>query len=184
MFIQPNSAKGKILSSETSYTGHIFKVTNNQVKTPDGLTVQRDLIEHAPAVALLAITADDQVLINREYRIGINAEAYALPAGMIDAGETPLQAAKRELEEETGYLAQSLTPLCTVRSSEGMTDEVVHLFLASVDRDIQAAKHFDQDEFVTSEFVPLNDVLEAVKDGRIASAQSVSAISYYMAFVR
>jgi ADP-ribose pyrophosphatase len=184
MFIQSDTAKGKILSSTTSYTGHIFKVTNHQVQTPDGLTVQRDLIEHAPAVALLAITDDDQVLVNREYRIGINAEAYALPAGLINAGETPLQAAKRELEEETGYLAQSLTPLCAVRSSEGMTDEVVHLFLASVDRDKHVAKHFDQDEFVTSEFVPLNEVLEAVKDGRIASAQSVSAISYYMAFVR
>ncbi|WP_125707896.1 NUDIX hydrolase [Lacticaseibacillus porcinae] len=184
MFIQSDSAKGKILSSEISYTGHIFNVTNNQVQTPDGLTVQRDLIEHAPAVALLAITDDDQVLINREYRIGINAEAYALPAGLIDEGETPQQAAKRELEEETGYLAQSLTPLCAVRSSEGMTDEVVHLFLAAVDPEKKAAKHFDQDEFVTSAFVPLKEVLEAVQDGRIASAQSVSAISYYMAFVR
>lgn len=184
MFIEPKGTKGEILSSTTSYTGHIFKVTNNQVKTPDGLTIQRDLIKHAPAVALLAITEDDQVLINREYRIGINAEAYALPAGLIDAGETPLQAAKRELEEETGYLAQALTPLCAVRSSEGMTDEVVHLFLASIDTTKRAAKHFDQDEFVTSQLVPLTEVLDAVKDGRIASAQSVSAISYYMAFVR
>lgn len=184
MFIQSDTAKGQIQSSSTAYTGHIFKVIKNIVKTPDGLQVDRDLVKHDPAVALLAITSDDQVLINREYRIGINAEAYALPAGLIDAGETPLQAAKRELEEETGYIAQSLTPLCAVRSSEGMTDEVVHLFLASVDRDKHAAKHFDQDEFVTSEFVPLNEVLEAVKDGRIASAQSVSAISYYMAFVR
>ena len=184
MFIQKNTAKGEIQSATTAYSGHIFDVLQQVVKTPDGLTVHRDLIKHAPAVALLALTADDQVLVNREYRVGINAEAYALPAGLINPGEDVLTAAKRELEEETGYLAQSLEAMVAIRSSEGMTDEVVHLILARVDRAKRTAQHFDADEFVTSPFVPLAEVIAAVRDGRIASAQSVAAISYYLAFVR
>ncbi|MFD1485695.1 NUDIX hydrolase [Lacticaseibacillus baoqingensis] len=184
MFIQPTNETGRILAARTAYSGHIFDVIQQTIETPDGLRVERDLIKHAPAVALLAMTADDQVLVNREYRVGINAEAYALPAGLIDPGETPDAAAKRELEEETGYVAQSLQPLCAVRSSEGMTDEVVHLYYAQVDQKKRIKQHFDRDEFVTSQFVPLPDVIAAVQDGRIASAQSVSALSYYLAFVR
>lgn len=184
MFIQKHTQAGHVTSENVAYSGHIFDIVQQQIDTPDGLSVQRDLVRHAPAVALLAMTADDQVLINREYRVGINAEAFALPAGLMDPGESVMQSAKRELEEETGYIAQALTPLCSVRSSEGMTDEVVHLVLAKVDAGKRTAKHFDQDEFVTSQFVPLAEVLAAVQDGRIQSAQSVSAISYYMAFVR
>ncbi|WP_461214477.1 NUDIX hydrolase [Lacticaseibacillus sp. GG6-2] len=184
MFIEEKTAKGEIQSASTKYSGHIFDVVQQVIKTPDGLTVQRDLIKHASAVALLALTADDQVLINREYRVGINAEAYALPAGLIDDGETVMAAAKRELEEETGYLAQSLEEMVAIRSSEGMTDEVVHLILARVDTNKRAQQHFDRDEFVTSRFVPLQEVIQAVRDGRIGSAQSVAAVSYYLAFLR
>ncbi|MCI1985462.1 MAG: NUDIX hydrolase [Lactobacillus sp.] len=184
MFIQPTNETGRILSSRNIYSGHIFNIVQQTIETPDGLRVERELIKHLPAVALLAITADDQVLVNREYRVGINAEAFALPAGLIDPGETPEAAAKRELEEETGYIAQALQPLCAVRSSEGMTDEVVHLYHATIDPSARTPQHFDRDEFVTSELVPLSEVIAAVKDGRIASAQSVSALSYYMAFVR
>lgn len=184
MFIQSDTAKGQILDETLQYTGHIFTIVQQHIATPDGLTVRRELIKHAPAVALLSLTADDEVLINREYRVGINAEAFALPAGLMNPGETVMQSAKRELEEETGYIAQNLEEMCAVRSSEGMTDEVVHLILARVDKTKRTQQHFDQDEFVTSRFVPLADVVAAVQDGRIASAQSVSAISYYMAFMR
>ncbi|WP_125703352.1 NUDIX hydrolase [Lacticaseibacillus daqingensis] len=184
MFLTASHTPGRILASRPVYTGPIFTVAKQTIDTPDGLRVERDLIHHAPAVAILAITPDDQVIVNREYRVGVNRESFALPAGLINPGETPLAAAKRELVEETGYAVQTLTPLCAVHSSEGMTDELVHLMLATIDPTQRTATHFDQDEFVTAQLVPLPTVIAAVKDGRITSAQSVSALSYYMAFCR
>lgn len=184
MFLQASKATGRILSSRSVYAGHIFQIFQQTIDTPDGLRVERDLIKHAPAVAMLALTADDRVLINREYRVAINAEAFALPAGLMDPGEDPETAAKRELHEETGFAPLDVQEMCAVRSSEGMTDEVVHLMLCHVDPDQGGKQDFDQDEFVTSQFVPLADVIDAVKSGLIASAQSVSALSYYLAFIR
>lgn len=184
MFIQPSPQKGRILAATKAYHGYIFDVIQQTIATPDGLTVERDLIKHAPAVAMLALTPADQVLINREYRVGINAESFALPAGLMNPGEDPVQAARRELEEETGYAALELQEMCAIRSSEGMTDELVHLMLARIDPAKRTATHFDQDEFVTSQLVPLSEVVAAVKDGRIGSAQSVGAISYYEAFIK
>ncbi|MCX2454886.1 NUDIX hydrolase [Lacticaseibacillus nasuensis] len=184
MEITRHTAAGDIQAERQLYSGHIFDIVQQTIHTPDGLTVTRDLVKHAPAVALLALTADEQVLVNREYRVGINAESFALPAGLIDPGESVEAAARRELQEETGFVAQTVTEMTAIRSSEGMTDEVVHLMLVTVDPGRRTSKHFDQDEFVTSDFVPLAEVIAAVKDGRMASAQTVSAVSYYLAFVR
>lgn len=184
MFIHASKKKGRILSARTVYSGHIFDIIQQTIDTPDGLRVERDLIKHAPAVAMLALTPDNQVLINREYRVGINAESFALPAGLMDPGEVPTVAAKRELEEETGYVTDDIHEMCAIRSSEGMTDEVVHLMLVHIDPNKRTPKHFDQDEFVTSQLVPLDEVVAAVKSGKIASAQSVGAISYYEAFIK
>ncbi|WP_225047233.1 NUDIX hydrolase [Lacticaseibacillus kribbianus] len=184
MFIETPQPTGRILSSREVYTGPIFSVVKQTIDTPDGLRVTRDLIRHAQAVALLAITPDDRVLVNREYRVGVNREAFALPAGLINAGEDVLTAAARELTEETGFVPGALTEMCAVHSSEGMTDELVHLVLARIDPAETTAKHFDQDEFVQSALVPLDEVVAAVKAGQITSAQSVSALGYYLAFVR
>ncbi|WP_461223960.1 NUDIX hydrolase [Lacticaseibacillus suihuaensis] len=184
MFIETPQPSGRILSSREVYAGPIFSVLQQTIDTPDGLRVTRDLIRHAQAVAMLAITPDDRVLVNREYRVGVNRESFALPAGLINTGETVLAAARRELQEETGYQALDLSELVAVHSSEGMTDELVHLVLATIDPEQTTAKHFDQDEFVQSALVPLEEVKAAVQAGQITSAQSVSALSYYLAFIR
>ena len=86
MFFDHPLAKGTILSETPHYHGPIFDIVTQKIKTPDGLTVKRDLIRHANAVAMLALTHDNRVLINREYRVATNSEVYALPAGLIDAG--------------------------------------------------------------------------------------------------
>jgi len=177
-------AFGQILSEKTMYNGPIFDVKRLQIKTPDQLTVQRDLITHAPAVAMLAMTDDQQVLINREYRVAVNQEVYALPAGLINAGEDVPTAALRELREETGYIGSDPRVMTAIRSSEGMTDELVSLVLVQIDQNNKTVTDFDQDEFVSSKLVPFADVIDAVKQGQIQSAQSVAAVAYYQAFMR
>lgn len=172
---------GKILSSTTAYTGPIFSVQKQQITTPDGLTVSRDLIDHAPAVVILALTADHKrALIGREYRVGVNREAIALPAGLINPGEEPETAARRELAEETGYQVQTLKPLLTITASEGMTNEVQHCFVATIDPEKRTDKHFDADEFVTTSLVAVTDIVAAISQGQITSAQTIATVMYWL----
>ncbi|MFD1317501.1 NUDIX hydrolase [Loigolactobacillus zhaoyuanensis] len=173
---------GQIQTEKHIYHGYIFDLVQRQIKTPDQMTVTRDVILHRPAVAILALTADQQVVINTEYRSGFNQESIALPAGLLNEGENTLAAAPRELSEETGYVAHNLQELTTVASSEGFTDERVTLVLARIDATERVATHFDADEFVNSQLIPLTELVKLIKNGTVQSAQTVAAVSYYLAF--
>ena len=183
MFFDQPLAKGKILSETPHYHGPIFDVVTQHIKTPDGLTVERDLIRHANAVAMLAMTDDGRVLVNREYRVAVNSEVFGLPAGLMDPGEDWQTAASRELREETGYVTHDLQGMTAIRSSQAMTDETVNLVLAHLDLADKTKQDFDQDEFVTSRLVPFSELVAGVKAGKIRSAQTVSAVTYYLAFI-
>lgn len=175
---------GQVLSSQSVYNGPIFKVLQQTIKTPDGLTVHRDLVEHGEAVVMLAMTADrQQVLVNQEYRVGLNGEAIALPTGLIDPGEDLVTAAKRELAEETGYIASDLRLFTSMMASEGFTNERITAVMATIDPNQRTERHFDQDEFVTTNLVPFTDLVTAVRDGEVTSAQTIAAVSYYLAFI-
>ncbi|RRK10114.1 NUDIX hydrolase [Lactiplantibacillus garii] len=175
---------GKILKQTPVYHGPIFDLVKQEIKTPDGLTVERDLIDHGNAVTILALTADDQVVLGSEYRVGRNAETVSLPAGLINGDEDPLVAAKRELQEETGYVAHDSRVMTQISSSEGFTNETVSLILTHIDPTEHAAKHFDHDEYVNTQLVPLTHVIELLKKGQIRSAQGVCALTWYLNFIR
>lgn len=179
--IEFKPSKGTIKSETTAYKGPIFSVKKLQIDTPDGLSVERDLIDHSAAVVILALTKDGkQALLGREYRVGVNREAISLPAGLVNAGEAPDAAARRELAEETGYVVQGLRRLLTITSSEGMTNEVQYCYVATIDPAQRTAKHFDKDEFVTTELVTLDDMVAAIGAGQITSAQTIATVMTYL----
>ncbi|ETY73431.1 NUDIX hydrolase [Lactiplantibacillus fabifermentans T30PCM01] len=175
---------GTVLSKKQVYDGPIFKLYKETIKTPDGLEVERDLIDHGNAVTILAMTADDQVVLGSEYRVGRNAETVSLPAGLINGDEDPLVAAKRELQEETGYVAHDSQVMTAITSSEGFTNETVTLVLTHIDANERAERHFDHDEYVNTQLVPLAEVIAMMKRGEIRSAQGLCALNWYLNFVR
>ncbi len=175
---------GKVLKSTPVYHGPIFDLVKQEIETPDGLKVERDLIDHGNAVTILALTADDQVVLGSEYRVGRNAETVSLPAGLINGDEDPLVAAQRELEEETGYLAHDSQVMTQISSSEGFTNETVSLILTHIDPQEHGQKHFDHDEYVNTKLVPLTEVIAMMKRGEIRSAQGICALSWYLNFIR
>ncbi|KRN27992.1 adp-ribose pyrophosphatase [Lactobacillus selangorensis] len=175
---------GQVQASKNVFSGRIFDVVQEKIKTPDDLIVERDLVKHQPAVNILAITADDQVLMNAEYRVGVNKEAIAFPAGLINPGEDVLAAAKREVLEETGYEIGEPHIMTTVTSSEGFTDEKVTLVFAELKNKAPIATHFDEDEYVNSQLVPLQQVIEWVRTNKITSSQAISSLLYYLQFIR
>lgn len=185
MAIFPKAGRaGKILAQEDLYQGPIFNLVKQTIETPDGLKVKRDLIDHGNAVTILALTPDDQVVLNSEYRVGQNAETISLPAGLINEGEDPITAAKRELQEETDYIAKSPQVMTQITSSEGFTSEIVSLVLTHIDPNEHGERHFDHDEFVNTQLVPLVDVIALMRDGKLRSAQAVCALNWYLNFER
>lgn len=159
----------KIVSSTTVYRGAIFAVDERVVmlRGADGqdTTIQRQVIRHAPSVVMLVhdMTADRYIL-EREYRAGSNTFAYGLPAGLMEPGEEPEQSALRELHEETGVAVDSpadmhIDHVGDCYSSEGMTDEIVHIMVIHLKRWHQGPRHFDVDEYVVSSWVSWPELL-------------------------
>jgi ADP-ribose pyrophosphatase len=113
------------------YRGSILDLWVDEVALKDHRLSKREVVEHAPAVAVLAIRDDHKILLVRQFRYAVGKHMLELPAGLIDSGEKPLAAARRELREETGYTAKHLKLIKKIYSSPGFCREVVHLYLAT-----------------------------------------------------
>src|SRR5436305_2580309 len=113
------------------YAGRILTLRLKYLLQPDGRRHLREIVEHKPGAAVVAVDEDKQVLLVRQLRPAVNARVLELPAGLIDPGEAPIACARRELEEETGFAARSLEPLVAFYTSPGFTDELVHIFAAN-----------------------------------------------------
>ena len=129
----------------------------------------RLVLEHPGAVVVLALDDDDRVLVLHQYRHPVRRHLVELPAGLLDvAGEEPVEVARRELQEEAGYAAREWTPLLTAFSSPGISEERIHYFLArglsETGRGDFELRHEEAD--IELGFVPFDDLLAAVLDGR------------------
>ena len=116
----------------TVFKGKIFKVVQKKVGFRDGHSATFDLVYHLPAVAIVAyLREQDSILMVRQPRFAVGKRLWEIPAGLVDRGERPALAARRELEEETGYKAGRMIKLKTIFSSPGFTDETTHLYMAT-----------------------------------------------------
>src|SRR6267142_2166931 len=103
------------------YTGRIVTLRLKSLPQPDGSTRLREIVEHAPGAAVVAVDAERLVLLVRQHRPAVNADVLELPAGLVDPGEEPIDCARRELQEETGYAAGRLEPLVSFYTSPGFS---------------------------------------------------------------
>jgi len=125
--------------------GIVFHVDRHEVRLADGTESKRDLVRHAGGVGILARTPEGRFLFVRQYRKAVESEVLEIVAGMREEGESPDETARRELEEETGHRARSLTSLGKFYASPGYTDEAVHLFFAETD-ETPSGTRLDADE--------------------------------------
>lgn len=133
-----------VLNSHTYFDGRILRLRVETVKLSDGTVSTRELIEHSSAVAILPVLDDGRLVLVKQYRNSIKQTLLEFPAGCVEANESIEQAAKRELQEETGYSAATLSHWSQSVMAPGFCDEVVHVFLATGLTQSQAC--LDEDE--------------------------------------
>lgn len=173
------------LASERIYTGRVISLDRDTVRFPDGSVGELEMVRHPGASAIVPFvsepTGDDpQILMIKQYRYAAEQFLYEIPAGRLDAGEAPVDCAKRELREETGCTARNMEFLFTMFTTPGFTDERIHVFLASGLERGEAER--EADEFITVETVTLSTALEFVQEGRIKDGKTALAILFAAGF--
>jgi len=159
---------------KTVFKGPVFSIESGILEEPGGVRVRRDVIRHSGSVAVLPVDQDGRLTLVRQYRCAFGGDMIELPAGRIDRGETPLQAAKRELREEVGFGARSWERIVKLVPSPGFCDETVTIYRAS-GLFISTAEP-DPDERIEILTLPLAKALVAVHRGLIDDAKTVTAL--------
>lgn len=162
------------VSKKTIWRGNAVNFDVDTVRLPNGKLATREFMNHPGAVGVVPFLDRDTVVMVRQYRHPVGEVTLELPAGKLDAGETPLFCVKRELAEETGYTAKSIKPLIQYWPTPAFADEVLYLYVAT---GLKPGKvHADDDEFIEAVNVPFKKAVKMVLDGRIRDSKTVIGI--------
>ncbi|NMW84772.1 NUDIX hydrolase [Peptoniphilus sp. AGMB00490] len=172
----------RTMKSTKIFDGKVLQLRVDTVEMEGQKYTKREIVERQPAVGIVAITEDDEIILIRQYRKAIDKEIYELPAGMVDFGEEPQKAALRELKEETGYDAKKSDYLLEIYSSPGFTNEKLFIFYA--EGLIAGDQDLDEFEHLTVEKVKFKEALKLINLGEIIDSKTVAGILYYNNFRR
>jgi len=161
------------LSTEPIYKGRIISLQVDQVQLPNGGTASREIVKHPGAVAVIPLL-DDKMIVVEQYRKPLEKSQIEIPAGKLDPGEEPLQAALRELEEETGFRSDHVKHVSSFYTSPGFADEIIHLYVA--EQLVKGEARPDEDEFLECEAITLEQALQYMREGRISDAKTILAV--------
>ena len=163
------------IRTEDIFSGIILNVKRDQIRLPNGHEGVRELIRHVGAVCVIPVTDDGRVAVERQYRYPIDQVITEIPAGKLDSpSEDRLEAAKRELKEETGITADRWTDMGIFYSAPAYSDEKITMYLA---QDLHfGEQQLDEDEFLNIELVPMKDLVEEVLAGKIIDGKTQAAI--------
>lgn len=167
----------KIISSREVYRCSLFQVTEDKARdAKTGFEIRRSVVRHAGSAVMMAVDEKKRVLLVRQYRLPAGKNLWELPAGRLDPGEKPLQAAKRELIEETGYRARKWSKLASFWVSPGYVQERMTIYLAE---DLTAGKATPmEDERIEVRWFAKRELNEMIRDGKIEDAKTM--IGYFM----
>lgn len=168
-----NALTETTLSSESIFKGKVISLQVDTVQLPDGNKATREVVKHPGAVSVLAIH-EGRLLLVDQYRQPMGRCELEIPAGKLEQGEDPLEAAKRELQEETGYTCGKIELVHSFYTSPGFADEIIHLYIAS---DLQKGEmSLDEDEFLEVYEATLEQCEAYIAEGRIADAKTILAV--------
>jgi len=165
----------KTISTRVIFNGMLLTVLKDEVLLENGAMSVREHVLHPGAVAVVPITNDGKVILVEQYRYPIKQKLLEIPAGKFDKpGEDALECAKRELEEETGYIATHYTYLGYIHTTPGFSNEIIHLYLAQ--GLVPGQSDPDEDEILEVHIEDFNKVVEKCINGEITDAKTVAGI--------
>jgi len=164
----------RVIESRRLYDGRIMAIRLDTVELAKGGQATREIVEHAPVVAIVPVDENGDVLMVKQYRLAAGGVMLEVPAGLVDEGEELEAAAQRELQEETGYRASHLERLAGFFVSPGFCTEFIHVFLALGLE--ESSLDADDDEDIVLERVPLATAVHLIKEGAIRDAKSIVGI--------
>ncbi|UCC60433.1 MAG: NUDIX hydrolase [Dehalococcoidia bacterium] len=172
----------RTLQSEYIYRGRLVNLRLDTVELPSGKQRKREIVEHRACSAIVALDSENNVLLVKQYRKPVDRELLEIPAGGVDSGEDPIGAARRELEEETGFSAESWDQLSVFYSSPGFCNEEIYVYLA---RGLSPTKReADDDENIELIRVPLNKILNLIESGDIYDAKSIAGLLLAVSYLK
>ncbi len=176
----PEGVRENTLARKILYTGRILNLRVDDVELPSGKRTIREVVEHAPAVGILAVREDGKALLVRQYRYAVGEDMLEIPAGIVEKDEPFDETARRELQEEVGFFPEHLMKICSVYNSPGFCTELMELYYAT---DLRPSKlKEDDDEFISVVPVDREDVAALISGGRIRDAKTLAALSWWVAF--
>jgi ADP-ribose pyrophosphatase len=179
--IRPGTKKAKVLSSQTIYDGPVFGIRRDEVIEPSGVRTTREVITHPGSVVVLPVLPDGRILLIQQYRHAAHQYLWELVAGRIDPGESPREAATRELVEETGYRAKSLRVFLYMFPTPGFLEEKMYILLAEGLTAGEAEP--EDDEKIISQAYNRKKLEEMIRTGKLRDAKSVAGILFYFRFL-
>ena len=160
----------KKLSSEEIFNGVAIHLFRDEILLPNGKKGVREVIRHPGAVCVLPVTDNNEVIFVNQFRYAFNKVTLEVPAGKLEKGEDPLDAALRELSEETGLSAENITFMGELYTTPALIDEVIYMYLAT--GLTQGEQHPDEDEFINSFKMPFDEAIEMVMSGEIKDSKT------------
>jgi ADP-ribose pyrophosphatase len=162
------------ISSREIFNGQVVHLHVDTVRLPDGSQADREVVGHSGAVVVLPLTAGGEVVLVRQFRYPVGEILLELPAGKMDPGESPLQYASRELEEETGYRAADWRQICSFYTTPGFSNELLYMLEA---KGLTAGEaHPDAEEFIDTVTVPLERARNMIRSGEIRDVKTIAGI--------
>ncbi|MEB3429597.1 NUDIX hydrolase [Citroniella saccharovorans] len=166
----------KTMKTEILYEGKILTLRVDTVELPDMKYSKREIIEHSPSVVIIPMIDDENVFVIKQYRKAVDKVLYEFPAGLLESGEDPKEAALRELQEEIKYTADKIEFLFDMYSSPGFTNEKVSVFLA---RDLKPkALKEDDDEYIECEKISIKDLIQKLDSLELIDSKIIAGTLY------
>jgi ADP-ribose diphosphatase len=165
------------LNHERVYDGKVFDVDRDQVRMPNGRRVTVDVVRHPKSVVLIPVPEPGHVILIRQYRYAVNAFLWELPAGSVDEGESPEQAARRECHEEIGKVPATIVRMAAMFPTPGYCDEEMVFFRVSGLEEPTEAAELDEDEDIEAKMFELRDAREMIRRGEITDMKTVAGLA-------
>jgi ADP-ribose pyrophosphatase len=163
-----------IIDQKLIHQGYVFSLYREKVTLPNGVVSERDVVRHPGASVIVPLTDKQSILFIKQYRHAVDDYLIELPAGTLEKNEAPLDCAKREVREETGYSASTWEELGKLYPTPGFCDELQYIYLASdLIKDLLPQ---DEDEIIEVIEIKLSDIIKMVNENKIKDAKTLSAL--------